>query len=106
MGDLRKGDSAPGRNFPNEFATEFTPALSPDRKERRRSPAIGVPFCLPGRFTFRRARRKARSLLQLPLQELDLLGQRRIGRHQVFDLTHGVQHRGVVTAAETPSDLR
>ena len=106
MGDLRKGDSARRRNFPNEFAWEFTPpALSPNRTKRRRLPAIGVSFPLGWRLSFHRARGEARSLLQLPLQELDLLGQRRIGRHQVFDLAHGVQHGGVVTAAETSSDL-
>ena len=105
MGGLRKGDSARRRNFPNEFATEFTPALGPGR---HKGDAPGDPHPRPpGRaLSFRRARGKARSLLQLPLQELDLLGERRVGRHQVFDLAHGVQHGGVVTAAETPPDLR
>ena len=48
MDDLRKGDSARRRNFPNEFAWEFTPALSPDRTKWRRLPAIGAPFRLAG----------------------------------------------------------
>src|SRR5262245_47784269 len=104
MGDLRKAASARRRNFPNEFALEFIPALSPDRTKWRRIPAIGVPFRLAGPFSFRHAPGKARSLLQLPLQEFDLLGERRIRRHQVFDLAYGVQHGGVVTATEAPSD--
>src|SRR5439155_23256652 len=37
------------------------------------------------------------SLLQLPFQQLDLFGQRGVGVHEIFDLSHGVQHRGVVT---------
>src|SRR5262245_23817395 len=102
MGDLRKGDSARRRNFPNEFAWEFTPRFARIAQKGRRLPAIGIFLRLAGC----RARGKARSLLQLPLQELDLLGQRRIGRHQVFDLAHGVQDGGVITAAETPPDLR
>jgi hypothetical protein len=50
MGDLRKAASARRRNFPNEFALEFIPALSPDRTKWRRIPAIGVPFRLAGPF--------------------------------------------------------
>jgi hypothetical protein len=105
MGDLRKGDSAQRRNFPNEFATEFTPALSPDHTENGAHGRLAYHFARSA-LSVRRARGEARSLLQLPLQELDLLGQRRVGRHQVFDLAHSVQHGGVVTAAETASDLR
>src|SRR5512133_4038310 len=42
------------------------------------------------------------SLLQLPFQQFDLFGQRGVGAHEIFDLAHGVQHRGVVTTAESP----
>src|ERR1700681_251775 len=34
-----------------------------------------------------------RLLLQLPLQELDLLGQCGVGIDEILDLPHGVQHR-------------
>src|SRR5262245_3635653 len=105
MGGLRKGDSDRRRNLTNEFGRALNHALSP---VPHKGDAPGDPHPRPpGRaLSFRRARGKARSLLQLPLQELDLLGERRVGRHQVFDLAHGVQHGGVVTAAETPPDLR
>jgi hypothetical protein len=43
--------------------------------------------------------------LQLPLQRLDLFGQRGIPGHQCLDLAHGVQHRGVVASAEPAADL-
>ena len=43
--------------------------------------------------------------LQLPLQRLDLLGQRSIPGHQGLDLAHRVQHRGVVASAEPAADL-
>src|SRR6266566_3136630 len=50
--------------------------------------------------------RRTRSLLQLPFEQFDLFGQRGIGAHEILDLAHGVQHRGVVATAEAPPDLR
>jgi hypothetical protein len=47
-----------------------------------------------------------RLLLQLTLQNLDFLGQRHIIADQALDLTHRMQHGGVVAAAETPADFR
>jgi len=54
----------------------------------------------------RDGRAETRSLLQLTLEQLDLLGQRGIGGHEIFDLPHGVQHGGVIAAAEPAADLR
>ena len=39
------------------------------------------------------------------LRAFDLVRQLGIAGNQVLDLAHGMQHRGVITAAETPSDL-
>src|SRR2546430_2837349 len=44
--------------------------------------------------------------LQLPLQQLDLFGQRGVGIPEIFDLAHGVQHGRVITSAGTSPDLR
>src|ERR1043166_3774443 len=45
-------------------------------------------------------------LLQQPLQEFDLLRQRRVVAGERLDLAHGMQHRGVIASAEAPADLR
>src|SRR5262249_4044996 len=47
-----------------------------------------------------------RSLLQLPLEQLDFLGEPGVAVDQIFDLAHRMQHGGVVTAAEAAADLR
>ena len=47
----------------------------------------------------------ARLFLQLPLEDLDFLGESHIVADQTFDLAHGMQHRGVVAATEAPADL-
>ena|SRR5205823_10434665 len=47
-----------------------------------------------------------RSLLQLSLEQLDLLREPGVGVDKTFDLAHRMQHRGVVTAAEAPANLR
>src|SRR5262249_1474167 len=56
-----------------------------------------------------RARRRVhvwRSLfLQLPLKDLDLLGQRHVIAHQAFDLAHGMQDSGVVASTKAPTDF-
>jgi hypothetical protein len=44
--------------------------------------------------------------LKLPLQRLDLFGQRGVFRHQCLDLAHGMQDRGVIASAEAAADLR
>src|SRR6186997_782570 len=44
--------------------------------------------------------------LQLPLEDFDLLGERHVVADQALDLSHGVEDRGVVAAAEPPADLR
>ena len=49
---------------------------------------------------------ESRSLLQLALEQLDLVGQRGIVADQVFDLANRVQHGGVVAAPEAAADLR
>ena len=46
------------------------------------------------------------SVLELALERLDLLGEDVIVAGQVLDLAHGVQHGGVIAAAEPPADLR
>src|SRR5579859_3299371 len=52
-----------------------------------------------------RAAQTRASVLQLSLERLDLLGERRIVAGQRFDLADRVQHRGVIAAAEAPADL-
>jgi len=47
-----------------------------------------------------------RLVLQLPLQGLDLLGERVVGADQVLDLAYRVQDGGVIAAAEPTPDLR
>src|SRR5260370_22063421 len=47
-----------------------------------------------------------RSALQHPAQQLNVLGQRRIGTLQLLDLAHGMHDGGVVAATEFPSDFR
>src|SRR5882757_7198580 len=46
-----------------------------------------------------------RSLLQLPLQDLDFVGQHGVIAHQSFDLADRMQHGGVVTSAKPAADL-
>src|SRR6266576_5332901 len=99
------------RNLPKEFGGH------PDRLKRRQRPTRSGPLPRnPARASstergayaspIRRNTILLRSLLQLPLQQLDLLSQRRVGVDQVLDLAHGVQHGGVVAAAEPAPDLR
>ncbi len=64
-----------------------------------------MPGTRPG-MTEDSPRGKAQLLLQLPLQDLDFLGQRHVVADQALDLAHRVQHRGVVAAAEAPADFR
>src|SRR5437868_11213506 len=47
-----------------------------------------------------------RSALQHPAQQFDILGERRVGARQLFDLAHRVHDRGVIPAAELAADLR
>src|SRR5262249_18644897 len=55
----------------------------------------------------RARRRSSRSLfLQLPLKDLDLLGQRHVVADKAFDLAHGMQNRGVIATAKAPADFR
>jgi hypothetical protein len=46
------------------------------------------------------------SLLQLSFQQLYLSRKRAVGGHQILDLSDGMQHSGMIAAAETPSDFR
>src|ERR1700730_18734119 len=55
---------------------------------------------------FCRGRLMGRSALQHPAQQLDILGQRRVGARQLFDLAHRVHDGGVIAAAELAADLR
>src|SRR5712691_10883765 len=86
--------------------------LCPDRHGRRLgwsgdgAPGLATRRASGSRPAPRRDLLGEASLLQLPLEQLDLLGQRAVGIDQVFDLAHGVQHGGVVAAAEAPADLR
>lgn len=101
MGGRCKGN---GRPFPT-FAAE-----------NRGSKKFSLP-CVEGREEGRSQEGEARSgydpagvpfpqlFLQLPLQRLDLFGQRRIPGHQCLNLAHGVQHRGVVAPAEPAADF-
>src|SRR5207302_8883491 len=50
--------------------------------------------------------RYRRSALQHPAQQLDILGERRVGPRQLFDLAHRVHDGGVIAAAELAPDLR
>ncbi len=52
-----------------------------------------------------RWRRSCTLFLQLPLEDLNFLGQRHIVADEAFDLAHGVQNRGVVAATEAPANL-
>ena len=45
-------------------------------------------------------------LLQLPLQDFNLVGQHSIVANEPFNLSNGVQHGGVITAAESASYFR
>src|SRR3954463_3209670 len=47
-----------------------------------------------------------KSLLQVPLQNLDLVGQHGVVADQAFDLAHRMQHGGVIAPAEAAADLR
>ena len=46
-----------------------------------------------------------RSFLQLPLQDLDLVGQHGVVAHQSLDLANRVQHGGVIASAEPAADF-
>ena len=48
---------------------------------------------------------RRRSGLEHPAQELDVLGDLAVGGAQLLDLAHGVDHRGVVAAAEAAADV-
>src|SRR6516162_8905208 len=50
-------------------------------------------------------RRAARSVLKLPLEALDFLGECGVVAGKRFDLAHRVQHGGVVPAAEPATDF-
>src|SRR3954469_3754764 len=82
-----KGD-APGRN----------------RQGRRRAPPPFFP-AIQRRKGLATAG-EASSVLQLPLQNLDFLGQRRVIAHEVLDLAHRMQDGGVIASAEAAPDLR
>src|SRR5262249_18917115 len=82
------GFKGPPARFPRFGAMDFDPSpFFRGRGERRCS------GCASG------------LLLQLPLQRLDLFRQRGVLGDQRLDLAHGMQHGGVVAAAEAPADL-
>src|SRR6516164_1096419 len=109
---FRKGDGAGRRQLPNGFGRGPGLPFLRERGKKVADKAIhreGNSFHL-GRFNPASVGALAASphgsLLQLPFEQFDLFGQRGIGAHEILDLTHGVQHRGVVATAEAPPDLR
>ena len=66
-----------------------------DKRKGEESRVPGFPLC-PDVGLF----------LQLPLQEVDLVGERNILGDQRLDLADGMQHGGVVATAEAASDFR
>jgi hypothetical protein len=48
---------------------------------------------------------ECRLFLQLPLERLDFLGERRVVAHEMFDFTHRVQDGGMVAAAKASADF-
>jgi hypothetical protein len=71
---------------------------------------LEIPCEINPSFALAPARREQaqekHSLLQLPLQQFDLFGERSILGDQGLDLAHGMQHRGVVASTEAAADFR
>jgi len=103
---FRKGDVPSPRHFPK--------GIHNGRRLAAHASTAGCPSHLAGwtrtrmpgsRPGIASSVRGTRLFLQLPLEDLDFLGESHIVADQTFDLAHGMQHRGVVAATEAPADL-
>src|SRR6476660_6601963 len=101
-GVFRKGAGTGGATYPTDLAAARG-RTGGWRPERGRG-CLACGRLLSLRSVVRSRRRHL--LLQLAFQQIDFFRQRRVGVHEILDLSHRMQNRGVVASAEAAADLR